>query len=124
MSWKWPGHRQRRHIGDDLAKDPLDRRRLAIADRVGEEDRIGPGLGSLDGDAAHPILVDRTLDRAAESGGEPAGDARAPLGRCGVAQRHDAAEILDRFGGGAADIGAIVPLADRQYEIHLMHAEG
>ena len=96
---KMAGDRQWRHIGHDPAEHPLDRRWLAVADGVGEDDRIGPGLGHLDRDPAHPFLVDRTLDRAAEGGGEPAGDARPPaLGR-GMAQRHHPAEILDRFRG-------------------------
>ena len=118
-----PGYRQRRDIGHDPAEDPLDRSRLTVADGVGEDDRIGAGLGDLDGDAAHPILVDRALDRAAEGGGEPAGDARAPVFRRGVAQRDDAAEILDQFRGAAADIRAVVPVADRQHKIHLVDAE-
>src|SRR5216684_5255935 len=80
------------------------------------------GLGNLGGDPAYPVFVDGTLDRAAKGGGEPAGDARAPLRRGGMAQCDDAAEILDRLASGAADIGAIVPFADRQYEIHLVHA--
>jgi len=82
-------HRQRRHIGDDPAEDALDRRRLAVAYGVGEEDRIGTGLGDLDGDPAYPVLVDRPLDRAAKGGGEPASDARAFLCRRGVAERSE-----------------------------------
>ena len=116
------GDRQRRHIGDDPAEDALDGGRLAEADRVGEDDRIGAGLGGLASDMAHPILVHRPLDRTAEGGGEPASDAWAPIGRRLMAQRHDAAEIVDRLGRAAADIGAIVPVADRQHEIHLVHA--
>src|SRR6516164_10324794 len=117
------GHRQRCYVRDHPPESALDRRRLAIADRIGEDDRIGTGFGDLHGDVAYPILVYGTLDRAAEGGGEPAGDARPPLGRGGVAERHDAAEILDRLSGGAAHIRAIVTLADRQHEIHLVHAE-
>ena len=73
------GNRQRRHIGDNAAEDTLDRGRLAIPDRVGQDDRIRAGLRDLDGDIAYPVLVDPTLDRAAESGGETASDARSPL---------------------------------------------
>src|SRR6202022_4798590 len=103
----------------DPGEDALARRRLTVADGVGEDDRIGAGLGDLDGDPAYPVLVDRTLDRAAEGGGEPAGDARPALGRCRMAQCDDPAEILDRLGGRAPDIGGIVPFADRPPETHL-----
>src|SRR5204863_1458577 len=98
------GHRHWRDIGHDPPEDALDRRRLAVADGVGEEDRVGPGLGDLGRDPAYAVFVDRTLDRAAEGGGEPAGYARAALGRGGMAERHDPAEILDRLGCCAADI--------------------
>ncbi len=115
--------RQRRHIGHHPAEDALDRRRLAVADRVGEHDRVGPRFGGLDRDATHPLFVDRPFDCAAERGGEPAGQARAlVLGR-GMAQCDDAAEILDRLGGRAADVGAVVPLADRQHVIHFVDAQ-
>src|SRR5262249_3729520 len=97
-------HRQRRDLGHDPAEDPLDGGRLAIADRVGEDERIGPGLGNLEGDAADPVLVDHTLDRAAKGRGEPAGDTRAAGRRGGPAQGDNAAEILDRFRGAAAYI--------------------
>src|SRR5208282_5189271 len=107
------GNRQRCHISDDAAENTLDCCRLAVADGVGEDDRIRTGLGDLDGDMPYPFLVDGTLDRAAERGGEPARDPRAPLGWSGVTERHDAAEILDRLAGGAAYIRAIVTLADR-----------
>ncbi len=40
-----------------------------------------------------------------------------------AAQLHDAAEILDRLVGAAAHVRAVVPLADRQHEIHLVHPE-
>ena len=43
--------------------------------------------------------------------------------RAAMAQRHDAAEILDRFIGAAAHVGAVVALADRQHEVHLVHAK-
>src|SRR5438445_10523063 len=112
------GDRQRRDIGDDPAEDSLDRGRLAVADRVGEEDRIRACLGDLDRNPAYAILVDRPLDRAAKRGGEPAGYARAALGRGSMAERHDATEILDQLGRSAADIGTIVSLVDRQYEHH------
>ena len=115
--------RQRRDIGHDPAKDALDRRRLAVADRVGEHDRVGPGLGDLDRDAAHPLLVDGTLDRAAKGGGEPqVRRGRLPSG----AVWHNATtrrKSSTDSAVAAADIGAVVALADRQHEIHLVHAE-
>ena len=96
------GDRQRRDIGDDPAEDPPDRARLAVADRVGEDDPVGAGLGDLAGDAAHPVLVDIALDRAAEGGREAAIDLH--LLAAVAAQPDHAAEILDRLVGRAADV--------------------
>ena len=118
-----PGDRQWRDIGHDPAENAFDRSGLAVADRVGKSDRVGAGLGDFDSDAPHPVLVDRALDRATEGGGEAAGNAWAPVFRRGPAQRHDTTKILDRFRSAAADIRTVVPLADRQHEIHLVHPE-
>jgi len=116
-------NRQGCHIRHDPAKDPLDGGRLAIADGIGEDDRVRTRFGDLERDAANPVLVDRTLDRATKGRGEPAGHARAPVLRRGMAKRHDPAKIFDRFTRAAADIRAVMPLADRQHEIHLVHPE-
>src|SRR5262249_26830313 len=83
----------------------------------------GARLGDLDRDPPHPILVDSALDRAAESRGEAAGDARATVGRRGVAERYDTAKILNRSRSAAPHIRLVVPLTDREHEIHLVHAE-
>ena len=114
-------HRQRRHIGDDLPEHALDRRRLAIADRVGEDDAVGPGFGDLIGDAPHPILVDVALDGAAERGSETAIDLRRLVAR--MAKLNDTAEILDQLLGRPAHVGEVVAIADRQHVVHLGHAQ-
>jgi hypothetical protein len=97
---------QRGDIGDDLAEDALDRRRLAVTDRVGEDDPVGAGFGRLIGDASHALFVDIALDRAAERGGECAIDlyllAALP------AQRDDTAEIFDRLLGRSPHVREIV----------------
>ena len=116
-------HRQRRDIGDDAAEHPPDRRRVPIADRVGEDNAVGAGCGDLIGDAPHPVLVDIALDRAAEARGETAIDPR-PVGAAPfAAQFDDAPEIGDRLLGAAPDIREVMAVADRQHEIHLVHPE-
>src|SRR6185437_11130342 len=116
------GDRERRDIADDSAEYALDRRRLTVADRIGEDDAIGAGFGDLVGDADDAVFVDITLDRAAERGGEAAID--PDLFAAVPAELDDAAEILDRFAGRAAHVGEVVPLADREDVVHLGDAAG
>jgi hypothetical protein len=97
------------------------RKTRPIADRVGEDDAVGAGRRDLAGDAAHPVLVDIALDRAAERGRKAAIDLH-PLAAV-AAELDDASEILDRFAGATPYVGKIVALADRQHEIHLVHPE-
>ena len=49
--------------------------------------------------------------------------ARPPLPSPLAAHLHDAAEIRDQLVGAAAHVRAVVPLADREHKIHLVHPE-
>ena len=101
MWWKWPCTRKARHRRCP-AKDALDRGRLAVAYSVGEDDRIGR-LGDLDRNAAArssstaPSIVQPKAVASAQA-------TRGRRSAGAVWPRRDAAEIFDRFAGGATDM--------------------
>jgi hypothetical protein len=114
-----------RHAADlvhDLGEEGAYGARIAVADRVGQDDLVHSGSSDFAGQGDDTLLGHGSLDRAAERRGEAAGEAWPPVGRQRLEEGRDALQVGDRVGGGAAKIGLVVALAHRQDAVQLMHA--
>src|SRR5258706_4181633 len=100
------------------ANQAADLTRIAVADRVGDNDLVGPGLGETDGDLDHPFFRDGTGNRATERCRDSSTQRNAQTGS-GIARGGNSGEILQGFLSGAAHVSKIVFLARRKHVVDL-----